>query len=126
VVKVDPQGSVVRTIGEGIFHHQHDPEILPDGNILVANHGKPHRAIEVDSKTDKIVWQSAGFERDTVPVRDADRLPNGNTLITGATEIVEVTPEGEVVWRLGLNAVIEKGEDAPARGFYKAERIGVQ
>lgn len=121
VVEVDPSGSVVRTIGEGIFHHQHDPELLANGNILVADHSVPQRALEIDPETSEIVWQFA------VPgqlLRDANRLPNGNTLITGATVIVEVSPQGEIVWRLRLKAAIEKGE-APARGFYKAERIGI-
>ncbi|MFH1775845.1 MAG: aryl-sulfate sulfotransferase [Chloroflexota bacterium] len=88
LVEVDPQGTVVRTIGEGILRHQHDPEVLPGGNILLTNHRTPHRAVEIDPETGKIVWQSAGFREDNVPVRDANRLPNGNTLITGATEIV--------------------------------------
>ena len=35
--------------------------------------------------------------------RDADRLPNGNTLITDSRNgrIIEVTPSGEVVWSYG-------------------------
>jgi hypothetical protein len=57
------------------------------------------------------------------PVRDANRLPNGNTLITGATEIAEVTPEGDVVWRLGLQGVSFSLQEAAGLGFYKAERI---
>ena len=42
-------------------------------------------------ETDEIVRQSMGFEVDTWPAGDANRLPNGNTLITAATKIVEVT-----------------------------------
>ena len=59
----------------------------------------------------------------TWPVRDANRLPNGNTLITGTTEIVEVTTEGEIVWRLKLKDIVLELEEAAARGFYKANRI---
>jgi hypothetical protein len=126
LVEVDPQGAVVRTIGEGILKKQHDPEILPNGNILLANHRKPHSAVEIDSKTGRIVWQYAMPERSTWPVRDANRLPNGNTLITGATKIVEVTPEGEVAWQLILKGVTIGREDAAGLGFYKAERINPQ
>ena len=126
VVEVDPQGAVAKTIGEGLFHHQHDPEILHSGNILIANHLTPHRAVEIDPKTGKIVWQSAGFRRDNVPVRDANRLPNGNTLVTGSTKMVEVTAEGEIVWQLRLKGITFEGIEAAARGFYKAERIDVQ
>ena len=126
VVEVDPQGAVVRTIGEGILDNQHDPEIQPNGNILLANHDRPHRAVEFDPKTGKIVWQSAGFEKDATPVRDANRLPNGNTLITGSTKIVEVTAEGKIVWQFTLKGITLVGQDAASRGFYKADRISAQ
>jgi len=119
VVEVDPEGSVVRTIGEGIYHRQHDPEMLPGGNILVADHSKPQRAVEIDPETGEIVWQFA------VPrqlIRDADRLPNGNTLITGATKIIEVTPQGKIVWQLKLENVT-LGPAGLEEQLYKAERI---
>ena len=127
IVEVDSKGSVIRTIGEGILEYQHDPEVLSDGNILVANHVTPHQAVEIDPKTGRVVWKSAGFEQDITPVRDANRLPNGNTLITGTTRIFEVTTEGETVWQLSLKGVVfETPKERPARGFYKAERIGIQ
>jgi hypothetical protein len=136
VVEVDPQGLVVGTIGEGVFETPHDPEVLSNGNILVANQGRPpagrHQAVEVDPETGKIVWQSAGFERWALPVRDANRLPNGNTLITGSTKIGEVTPDGDTVWQLTLKDIkfdvsTEEGrKDASGLGFYKAERIDAE
>ena len=132
VVEVDPQGSVIRSIGEGILGSVHDPAILPNGNLLATctaagetRQGQPCvRAVEIDPKTGKIVWQSTRFERESIPVRDANRLPNGNTLITGTTKIVEVTTEGKIVWQLTLGVTFVGGEEASARGFYKAERIG--
>jgi len=126
LVEVDPQGALVRTIGEGVFDNQHDPEVLPNGNILLANHGRPHRAIEFDPTTKKIVWQTSGFARELVPVRDANRLPNGNTLITTTTEIVEITPVGEVVWQLTLKGLTLRGLEGARLGFFKAERINMQ
>jgi hypothetical protein len=48
----------------------------------------------------------------------------GNTLITGSTVIVEVTPDGKVVWQLRLKAVFTGYWEPPGRGFYKAERLG--
>lgn len=125
LVEVDARGSVVRTIGEGLLRAQHDPEVLPNGNILVANHGMPQQAIEIDSRTGGVVWRFTVPQRDNWPVRDANRLPNGNTLITGTTKIFEVTPGGGIVWQLGLKAVFYPRE-APGRGFYKAERISIQ
>lgn len=123
IVEVDPKGSVIRTIGEGILSNQHDPEMLPNGNILMADHSEPQRAIELDPKTNRIVWQHI------VPrqlVRDANRLPNGNTLITGATMIIEVTSEGKIVWQLNLKDIVLSRTDAASQGFYKAERISAQ
>jgi hypothetical protein len=123
VVEVDPEGSVVRTIGEGILKHQHDPEMLPNDNMLVANHRRPQAAIEIEPGSNNIVWRYDMTEPGTWPVRDANRLSNGNTLVTGTTKIVEVTPEGKVVWQLALKDVYFRGRAAAGRGFYKAQRI---
>ncbi len=122
LVEVDPRGSVVRTIGEGLLEGQHDPEALPNGNILLANHRRPHTAVEIDSNG-KIVWQRVMRDQSTWPVRDANRLPNGNTLITGTTKIIEVAREGEIVWQLALKDATFEREKAAGLGFYKAERI---
>ncbi|MBU2608046.1 MAG: hypothetical protein KKF26_01875, partial [Chloroflexi bacterium] len=84
------------------------------------------RAIEFDPATGKVVWNSGGFEREFSPVRDANRLPNGNTLITATTKIVEITAEGEVVWQLRLKGVTLGGAEGSRLGFYKAERINIQ
>ena len=53
---------------------------------------------------------------------DADRLPNGNTLITDTANgrILEVTPEGEKVWELILSN--EEGIRFP---LYRSERLKI-
>ena len=122
VVEVDPKGLVVRTYGEGLFEAQHDPEILPNGNMLVASHNKPHKAIELDPN-EAVVWDFIVLEKENRPLRDANRLPNGNTLITGSKTILEVTSGGEIVWELKMNATLK---DASGEGFYKANRINPQ
>jgi len=122
VIEVNPNGSIVRTIGKGIFHYQHDPEVLPNGNLLVMNHTRPNKAIEINPKTNKVVWESINFKKKMSPVRDADRLPNGNILITGTTKLLEFTPSGELVWRLNLDITFRNRRQAPALGFYKAQR----
>lgn len=123
LAEINPQGDVVKTYGEEFLQHPHDPEILAGGNILVANHGNPQKAIEIDSKTGKIIWEFTMDKKKSWPVRDADRLPNGNTLITGSTAIVEVTSKGEVVWSFVLKNAEFSKEDSAGRGFYKAQRI---
>jgi hypothetical protein len=55
---------------------------------------------------------------------DANRLPNGNILITGTRHLFEITPDRELVWLLVLtNVTFRSPREAPALGFYKAERI---
>ena len=53
--------------------------------------GTPPEACEWEQ-----VWSVGGFNWP----RDADRLPNGNTLVVDTLNhrVVEITPEGEVVW----------------------------
>jgi hypothetical protein len=124
LVEVDPQGSLVRIIGKEYLVHQHDPEVLSNGNILVANHDNPHEILEIDAKTEEIVWRFAILHRRAWPIRDANRLPNGNILITGTTSLFEITPDKELVWLLELrNVTFRSRREAPALGFYKAERI---
>ncbi|MFC1870221.1 hypothetical protein ACFLYE_03015 [Chloroflexota bacterium] len=54
--------------------------------------------------------------------RDTNRLPNGNTLIIGTTAVVEVTPQGEIVWHLRLQGVTPE-QVSTGTAFYKADRI---
>ncbi|NOZ77044.1 MAG: hypothetical protein GXO65_05115, partial [Euryarchaeota archaeon] len=134
-VEVDPQGSVVWSFDWGILGIEpHEPEVLPNGNILIALHGRPNsrvikpRVVEVDRKTGEVVWQFG--KPGLIGIRDADRLPNGNTLIAGGAlvhggpKILEVTPNGKVVWQLGVKGVTGGKEDH-GKWFYKAERIGM-
>lgn len=60
--------------------------------ICMRNKGKVR---EVDPKG-KTVWE---FTECSHPL-DADRLPNGNTLIAGgkSKRVLEVDPKGEIVW----------------------------
>lgn len=120
VAELDPRGAVAQTIGKGVFQYQHDPEVLPNGNLLVANHTDPNRVLEFDIRAGKVVWQ---YTAPRQLVRDANRLPNGNILITGGTTIFEITPQSKIVWQFGLKTPLER-KDAAGQGFYKAERIG--
>ncbi|MCX6697978.1 MAG: aryl-sulfate sulfotransferase, partial [Methanoregula sp.] len=127
VVEVDREGKVVRTIGEGTMIQQHDPEALPNGNILFANPSQSSpQAVEIDP-TGKVVWNYIIPEATTFSsqsTRDADRLQNGNTLITAANRLIEVTPQGDIVWQFRLKDVqFTSFNDAASKGFYKAIRI---
>lgn len=88
------------------FVKQHDAQILYGKTLLMLdNRGVPERsrAIEYDLATRLPVWSYGGSEAeplDTPCCGAAQRLPNGNTLIT-ETEFgraVEVTRDGDIVW----------------------------
>jgi len=124
VIIISSQGKVLHTYGKDLVQNPHDPQRLPNGNILMAAHPLL-AALEVDGKTGDMVWKFTNRQWG-IPgqgARDADRLPNGNTLITGTTKIIEVTKNGEIVWQFGLNQKFNSREEASAHGFYKAERI---
>ena len=122
LVEISPEGKLVKTINNGEFYYQHDPVLLSDGNILLANHATPNEILETDGNG-TILWRFVMKDRNAWPVRDANRLSNGNTLITGTDRILEITQGGEIVWALKIKNAQFTQQTAPALGFYKAERI---
>lgn len=112
-------GQIIWRSPKDMLNTQHDPTLLKNGNILVYDNGLDRvpnpfpiygsRVVEIDPKLNKIVWQFDGGESavDKVSifspiVGGAQRLDNGNTLITDGPKghIFEVTPEKQVVWDL--------------------------
>ncbi|WP_313691509.1 aryl-sulfate sulfotransferase [Halorarum halobium] len=99
------------------LNEQHNPDWLvsEDGNpvILVAD-SENDRVVEYERRDGEweLVWE-LGTDQLSWP-RDADRLPNGNTLITDSLNhrVIEVTPRGEIVW-----------EYYATWGPYDAERV---
>ncbi|MBT3217704.1 MAG: hypothetical protein HN348_01325, partial [Proteobacteria bacterium] len=91
---------------KGDFKLQHDPKILENGNLLLFdNVAEPgaSKVIEFDPATMEQVWVYKGtaenpFHSETLGA--AQRLPNGNTLISESDEgrALEVTSEKEIVW----------------------------
>lgn len=66
---------------------------LASGNVLIA--GLQGEVTEVN-RAKEVVWK----HNEQNPC-DVFRLPNGNTLITGAQKFVEITPDKRVVWERG-------------------------
>jgi hypothetical protein len=120
IAVVDMENEIIRWASQGSFAGQHDPDILPNGNILLfdnrgefGEHGTA-RVIEFDPKTDGIVWKYSGSAEhpfESVLRSVQSRLPNGNTLITESDggRLFEVTREGDIVWEF-VNPV-RGGED---------------
>jgi len=112
VTKIDYKtGKVIGRYGRGKIFHQHDCRELDNGNILLFDNGthrheyKPEysRAVELDPKTDDIVWEyKANPPSDFFSAHSGgcERQPNGNTVIieTAKGRMFEVTPSGEIVW----------------------------
>src|SRR5262245_3659616 len=104
-------GAVYWKLGSPPLSGQHAPVLLENGNVLLFDNG-PHRLdeslpysriLEVEPATKKIVWK---YQEATVTgfysprVANAQRLPNGNTLICEGVfgRMFEVTGDGTVVW----------------------------
>ncbi len=96
--------------GTQLFARQHQFHLLGDG-IVVFDNGDPEgadsRAVEYAldeaARTVELRWEyHLDPPRYNVAMGSVERLPNGNTLITFSSlgQIDEVTPEGELVWRL--------------------------
>ena len=110
-------GNIKWQWGGGVIAHQHCPTMLDNGNILVFDNGyHPYghrtgvsKVLEVNPKTNKIVWVYGGWDLTTEfyssTVASCQRLPNGNTLICEGTtgRIFEVTPLLEIVWEFANN-----------------------
>lgn len=90
----------------GMFEFLHDPTFLDSGNLLVFDNlsRRPYsRVLELDARTQEIVWKSSGNERQpffSELIGTNQRLPNDNTLITESAQgrAFEITPEGDIVW----------------------------
>ncbi len=119
------------TFGGGLFHHPHDAELLPNGHVVLFDndlHGEDpmvtralELAVDPAAQTAEVAWQWRD-EKLLDPIRgDANRLPNGNTLVTAAEEgrVIEVNPSGEKVWEM----LLKHPKPGWHYTFYKAERI---
>jgi len=107
---------IVWSWGEGILDAPHYPVMLDNGRILVFDNGfvRGHsRVLEMDPMTGDIKWlygESAGEHFFTQKGGCAQRLANGNTLITNTYngEVFEVTPDKQVVWTWLNPAIVDE------------------
>lgn len=107
----------------GAWIGQHDPDILPNGNILLFDNNGDFgpegrsRVIEVDPRSTAIVWSYGGSPNqpmESVIRSSQQRLPNGNVLFeeSDGGRLVEVDRTGTIVWEY-VNPV--RGGDADER-----------
>jgi outer membrane protein assembly factor BamB len=109
VAVLDPdRGEIVWAL-TGPWRKQHQPTVVGRGSLLVFDNlgAGPDRSrvLEIDPFTQEVLWRYGG-DRATdffsKTLGTAQRLPNGNTLITESENgrAFEVTPDGSVVWEL--------------------------
>jgi len=120
-------GEVVEVVNEDgsrkTLFKQHNPQWLSPSAIVVSD-SENDRIVELHKKNGR--WQVAwaisvvnGVQLDWP--RDADRLPNGNTLITDSANnrVVEVTAQGAVVRSYQIGGVPYEADRLP-----DGERVG--
>ncbi|MFC2150690.1 arylsulfotransferase family protein [Calditrichota bacterium] len=124
-----PSGDV--TFGDELnFSYQHDPEWQDNSNILLFDNHQlgpedSSRAIEISIDMDANPIAEIVYEawRDTIATfeGDADRLENGNTLVSfgSSSVIVEYNENSETVWELRRSA----GPTESSVSIYRCQRI---
>jgi hypothetical protein len=104
-------GAIYWKLGAPPLSGQHAPYILSNGNMLLFDNG-PHRldntfpfsrVLEINPATKEIVWKyqdTPEWSFYSPRISNAQRLPNGNTLISEGFfgRLFEVTREGDTVW----------------------------
>jgi hypothetical protein len=88
---------------EAKIEGQHGPQMLENGKILIFDNGRYRgfsRVLELNPVSLKIEWEYKASNFFTKSEGYAQRLPNGNTLITESEKgrVIEVTQEKEIVW----------------------------
>jgi hypothetical protein len=95
--------------------------LAPDGRGAFAR--ATSRVLEIDPVTLELVWSYANPRFFSTNISSAQRLPNGNTLITAGAggRLFEVTREGAIVWEYMFP--LFGGGANPANAVYRGYRI---
>ena len=88
VAEIDPKGKKVWEYEAG---QAYGVSVTSGGTLLISQ--LSGKVVEVDMKSKEEIWSY-----NTANPVDAFRLNNGNTLITNSEKVVEVEPDGKVVW----------------------------
>jgi hypothetical protein len=123
VVFLRPDSGVIRnaTLGtdedHDILYEQHNPDYIPQdrgGPAVIVADSENSRILEYHREDGE--WRTVWWWRDARLQwpRDADRLPNGNTLVVDSYggRVIEIAPNGSIVWKVHVGM------------GYDAERLG--
>jgi hypothetical protein len=131
VLVVDPESKKVRWHTTSPFILQHDPDFIGDGWIGIFDNNRDDwkgdmlggsRVVATQPHTDstEVLFSPQKLERFYTPVRGKwQMLENGNMLLTEseASHVVEVTPDGNLVWEW-----IQKPQKSKVPSVTKATR----
>lgn len=100
-----------------VMYEQHNPDYIPDergGPAVVIADSQNNRIVEYQRQNGQWVQKWTWSDSAMAWPRDADRLPNNNTLIadTNSHRLLEVAKDGSVVWEV---------QNVP--GVYEVERL---
>ena len=117
---VDPEGDGDVECGDpNVLDKQHNPQWLGPGAVVVAD-SENDRVVELHEDAESGRWEVAWTltEAGGIPFdwpRDADRLPNGHTLVTDSrnNRVVEVTRNGSVVASYRVQALPYEADRLP-------------
>ncbi|ESP88791.1 arylsulfotransferase family protein [Candidatus Halobonum tyrrellensis] len=101
-----------------VLNHQHNPQWLGDGAVVVADSDND-RVVELH-RTESGEWEVAWVRTGAAGAafhwpRDADRLPNGHTLVTDTLNkrLVELGENGSVVWSYRTERIPYEADRVP-------------
>lgn len=139
VVFIDPQTGLNESMTLGsdgnhsVLFAQHNPDYIPGdrgGPAVVLADSENGRVLEYQRENGTWnrtwVWSDSRMQWP----RDADRLPNGNTLITDTNgkRLLEVNEQGKIVWQVALSHPYEAerlGTGAESTGGRSATSLGL-
>jgi hypothetical protein len=129
VAVLDGERRLVWAWGPDELEGPHDASVLENGHLLIFDNGvrrRWSRAVEVDPASGAMVWEYRAEEPTdffTAARGAAQRLPNGNTLLTQSNDgrAFEVTPDGEIVWEYFVPHLDAKGHRATIVRLYRYE-----
>lgn len=135
IMIIDRSGRVAWEKREPLWGHQHNAEVLENGNIQIYANGMINivqplasRVIELDPRTGETVWQYRAPQSWTFfspVISGAQRLSNGNTLICEGMNgrVFEVTRAGETVWEyINPFHITVFSSDGPCNALFRAYR----
>ena len=132
--ELDETGKVKWEHHDLMMGHQHDCQMIENGNILVYANGYHtpiwtySSALEIDPDSHETVWKYNDADNKasffSPHISGVQRLSSGNTLICEGSEgcIFEVTPENEVVWEFISPHVTHHAMAGNVRWVFRARR----